>query len=218
MRHRRTPESCDVVGIVHIQQTSLHSAMTLPPQQLRMVIEKEVVCQLPDVVVPTGYALRAYRSGDVASWADTLRQGGFTDWTEARVMEYLKDAERREGSSVVEFGGRIVAATFASRLGNQPHNPSVAVAEPSNIGVLDFVVTHPEHRGRGLGRATCNVVARFLVSRGCARLELGTDDWRLPAIHVYLSMGFQPVMNRSDMPERWAAVIDKLKESGRDHT
>ena len=97
--------------------------MTLPPQQLRMVIEKEAVHQLPDVVVPTGYVLRPYRSGDVASWADALRQGGFTDWTEARVLDYLKDSERKEGSSLVEFGGRIVAATFASRLGNQPHNP-----------------------------------------------------------------------------------------------
>ena len=78
--------------------------MTLPPQQLRMVIEREAVCQLPEVVVPTGYVVRPYRSGDVASWADTLRQGGFTDWTETRVLSYLKNAERREGSSLVEFG------------------------------------------------------------------------------------------------------------------
>jgi len=192
--------------------------MTLHPQQLRMVIDKEAVCQLPDVVVSTDYVLRQYRSGDADSWADALRQGGFTDWTEAKVLGYLKNAERREGSSLAEFGGRIVAATFASRLGNQTHNPSNVVAEPSNIGVLDFVVTHPEHQGRGLGKFTCTAVAKFLVSRGCATIELGTDDWRLPAIHVYLSMGFRPVMNRSDMPERWAAVIEKLKESGRDHT
>ena len=192
--------------------------MRLPPQQLRMVIEREAVLQLPDIVVPTNYALRPYRSGDVASWADALRQGGFTDWTEARVLDYLKDAERSEGSSLAEFDGRVVAATFASRFGNQPHNPSDVVSEPSNIGVLDFVVTHPEHRGRGLGKATCTAVARFLVSRGCATIELGTDDWRLPAIHVYLSMGFRPVMNRNDMPGRWDAVIEKLKESGRDHT
>lgn len=192
--------------------------MTFSPQQLRMVIEKEAVRQLPDVVVPTGYALRPYQSGDVPSWAETLCKGGFTDWTEARVLDYLKDPERREGSSLAEYGGQVVAATFASRLGNQPHNPRGAAAEPSNIGVLDFVVTHPGHRGRGLGKATCTEVARFLVSRGCKTIELGTDDWRLPAIHVYLSMGFRPVMNRSDMPERWDAVIEKLKESGRDHT
>ena len=192
--------------------------MTLPPQQLRMVIEKETVCQLSDIVVPNGYTLRPCRGGDVGSWADTLRRGGFTDWTETRVLDYLKNVERKEGSSLVEFEGRIVAATFASRLGNQPHNPDDDLSEPSKVGILDFVVTHPEHRGRGLAKATCVAVARFLVARGCETIELGTDDWRLPAIHVYLSMGFRPVMNRSDMPGRWAAVIEKLKESGRDHT
>lgn len=192
--------------------------MTLPPKQLRMVIDAASVLELPEVVVPNGYTLRGYLDGDIESWADTLRQGGFTDWTEARVLDYLRDDERREGSSLVEFGGRIVAATFASRFGNQPNDSRGAAAEPSKIGALDFVVTHPEHRSRGLGKATCTAVAKFLVSRGCTSVELGTDDWRLPAIHVYLSMGCRPVMNRSDMPGRWATVIEKLKESGRDHT
>lgn len=174
--------------------------MTLPPQQLRMVIDAASVRELPDVVVPTEYVLRPYRSGDVASWADTLRRGGFTDWTEQRVLDYLKDVERRVGSSLVEYDGRIVAATFASRVGNQPHNQDVAGGEPSDVGILDFVVTHPDHRGKRLGKATCTAVARFLVGRGCKTIELGTDDWRLPAIHVYLSMGFRPVMNRATCP------------------
>lgn len=190
-------------------------ALTLPPKQLRMVSDKASIDCLPDVRLPGGYVLRAYRSGDAESWSDTLRKGGFTDWTEQRVLEYLANDERRKGSSLVEFKGRIVAATFASRLGNQPHNPDVG--EPSEVGILDFVVTHPDHRGKGLGRATCTEVARFLVAHGCDTIELGTDDWRLPAIHLYLSLGFRPVMNRSDMPERWATVIAKLKESGRDH-
>ena len=52
-------------------------------------------------------------------------KGGFTDWTEQQVLEYVVDAERREGSRLVEHNGRIVAATFASRIGNQPHKPDV---------------------------------------------------------------------------------------------
>ena len=127
-------------------------------------------------------------------------------------------AERREGSCLVEHNGRIVAATFASRIGNQPHNPPIGGGNSSQVGVLDFVVTHPDHRGKGLGRATCTEVARFLVSRGCKTITLGTDDWRLPAIHIYLSMGFNPVINRDDMPRRWAAVYENLKETGRDHS
>ena len=37
-------------------------------------------------------------------------------------------------------------------------------------------------------------------------------------VHIYLSMGFKPVMNREDMPGRWEAVLNRLKESGREYT
>ena len=190
----------------------------LPPKQLSMVIDDASVGRLPDVLLPAGYVLRAYRSEDAESWAETLQDGGFGNiWSEERVLEYMEDAERREGSRLVEHDGRIVAATFASRIGNQPHRLPDGGGNSSEVGVLDFVVTHPDHRGRGLGRATCTEVSRFLVARGYKAVRLSTDDWRLPAIHIYLSMGFRPVMNRNDMPERWQTVFEKLKENGRDY-
>ena len=199
------------------EERQYHSTLALPPKQLRMVLDEVSVVRLPDVPLPAGYVMRAYRSGDADSWTEVLQKGEFGRWDEERVLEYLEDAERREGSRLVEHNGRIVAATFASRIGNQPRKPSVGGGNSSDVGVLDYVVTHPDHRGRGLGRATCTEVARFLVSRGCNAISLGTDDWRLPAIHIYLSMGFRPVMNRNDMPGRWAAVYENLKETGRDH-
>ena len=181
-----------------------------------MVIDDASVGRLPDAPLPARYELRAYRFEDTSGWAKVLQEGGFS-WDEERVLKYLEDAERREGSRLVEHDGRIVAATFASRTSNRPSKTAVGDDESSEQGVLDYVVTHPDHRGRGLGRATCTEVARFLVGRGCKAVSLGTDDWRLPAIHIYLSMGFRPVMNRNDMPERWQTVFEKLKENGRDY-
>ena len=189
----------------------------LPPMQLRMSVDAACVVEMPEVKMPTGYVMRAYLPGDVKSWADTLQKGDFGDgWNDMRVLEYLEDTDRREGSRVVEFDGRIVAATFASTRrypADETSNSDNEVAE----GILDFVVTHPDHRGKGIGRATCTEVARFLVGRGYKTVVLHTDDWRLPAIHVYLSLGFKPVMNRSDMPKRWAVVYENLKEGGRNH-
>ena len=190
----------------------------LPSKQLTMVIDATAVGRLPDVELPAGYVVRRYRPGDVSSWAVTLQKGGFESWDEAQVEAFLEVAERREGSSLVEFQGSIVAATFASRVSNRPPMSAVSGADSSEEGVIDYVVTHPDHRGKGLGRATCTEVARFLVSRGCKAVSLNTDDWRLPAIHLYLSMGLRPVMTREDMPSRWADVYRKLKESGRDYT
>ena len=190
----------------------------LPPKQLSMVIDEATVDRLPDVLLPAGYVIRPCRPGDTASWADALRAGGFESWGEEQVLEFLESPERRKGSRVVEWEGRIVAATFATRISNRTPMTDVGDFDPLEEGALDYVVTHPEHRGRGLGRATCTEVSRFLVARGYKTVSLGTDDWRLPAIHVYLSMGFRPLMNRNDMSARWAAIYKKLKESGRDYS
>ncbi len=183
-----------------------------------MIMDAVAVARLPDVSLPDGYAMRAYRHGDAAGWAGALRESGFEEWDEEQVLKFLKVAERREGSRLIEYDGQIVAATFASRISYRPPMNPVGDCGPSEEGVLDYVATHPDHRGKGLGRAACTEVARFLVGRGCKVVSLGTDDWRLPAIHIYLSLGFKPVMHRSDMPARWAAVYEKLKEGGRDHT
>ena len=120
---------------------------------------------------------------------------------------YLADPERREGSRVVSLGRDIVAATFAS-----PQQ------FPSRAGVLDYVVSHPNHRGKGLGRAVCTAVLRFFVDRGYESVVLLTDDWRLPAIGLYLSLGFVPEMTRGDMPSRWKAVMARLEERKRGRT
>ena len=132
---------------------------SLPPKQLAMVFDAAAVGRLPDVAPPDGYVSRTYRPGDAASWADTLQAGGFEEWNEARVEEFLEVEERREGSSLIEHQGRIVAATFASRISNRPPTIGVSGADPSEEGMIDYVVTHPEHRGKGLGRVTCTEVA-----------------------------------------------------------
>ena len=124
----------------------------LPPKQLSMVIDEATVGWLPDVPLPAGYVIRACRPEDTASWACTLRAGGFESWGEKQVLKFLESPERRKGSRVVEWDGRIVAATFATRISNRTPMTDVGDFDPLEEGALDYVVTHPEHRGRGSGK------------------------------------------------------------------
>ena len=190
----------------------------LSAKQLCMVVDAAGVLAMPDVVAPEGYELRGYRPGDEVSLAGTLQAVGFRDCGVDRVLETLADADRRAGSAVVAFEGRIVASTFASRMSSDRVSPVTRMpGEPLREGVLDYVATHPDHQGRGLGRATCTAVSRYLVGQGCKMVSLLTDDWRLAAIHLYLSLGYEPVMNREDMPDRWNAVINELERHGYAH-
>ena len=120
-------------------------------------------------------------------------------WDRQRFDTYFAGSERRTGSYVVEKNGNIVAATFASRS-----------VEPPNTGRVDFVISHPEHRGNGLGRVVCTSVLQYLLSQRYDSAILFTDDWRLEAIGLYLSLGFVPQMTRDDMPDRWSTVMEKL--------
>ena len=122
------------------------------------------------------------------------------------------------GSCVVAHAADIVSATFASRASYRGVALSTLSSDPSNEGVVDYVVTRPDHQGKGLGRATTVCVTKFLIARGYKTVSLSTDEWRLPAIHIYLSLGFKPVMNREDMPGRWEVVLNKLEEGGRGYS
>ena len=178
-----------------------NTAKTLPPKQLSMIIEACTARRLPKAPVPAGFILRPYRPGDEDSWVSLINVGDYgSAWDRSRFDEYMGGPERLAGSRVAEREGVIVAATFASI---QP--------DMENTGRVDFVTSMPEYRGLGLGRLVCSEVARYLVDKGYSRVILFTDDWRLPAIGLYLSLGFQPQMTREDMPERWQAIKRNLE-------
>ncbi len=176
----------------------------LPPKQLSMIITAQAAVRMPVAPHPPGFDLRGYRPGDEDSWVELINTGEFgSDWDRVRFDEYILGPERMTGSRVVERDGVIVAATFAS-----------VQTGMENTGRVDFVTSRPEYRGLGLGRLACRDVVCCLVGRGYSMVILFTDDWRLPAIGLYLSMGFEPQMTREDMPERWERVGRNL-EAGR---
>ena len=172
----------------------------LPRKQLSMVITAEQARRMPEPVLPPGYELRGYLPGDENSWIETINTGEFGSlWDRGYFEEYIRGPERMECSRLVNMDGQVVAATFAS------------VEEgASELGRVDFVVSRPEFRGLGLGRAVCTEVVRSLIEKGYANVMLYTDDWRLPAIGLYFSMGFQPRTDREDMPERWEQIREEL--------
>ena len=176
-------------------------AEELPTKQLSMIITAETAARMPAATPSPGFRLRPYRPGDEDSWVELINTGDYgSDWDRAQFDEYILGPERIPGSRVAERDGVIAAATFASVQPNM-----------DDMGRVDFVTSLPEYRGYGLGRLVCSAVVRYLIDRGYSRVILFTDDWRLPAIGLYLSMGFEPQMTREDMPERWEAIRRNLE-------
>jgi mycothiol synthase len=161
----------------------------------------------PSVDLPDGYALRVFRPGeDDARHRDLMHAVGFTDWDEVALQTWLNRV-LPDGLFVVEHcaTGELVATAMAS------HNPTPL--HPFG-GELGWVAGSNRHTGRGLGRAVCAAVVRRFLSAGYRRIYLLTDDWRLPALSIYLRLGFEPFLYAPDMAERWQTVYEKVGWAG----
>jgi len=95
------------------------------------------------------------------------------------------------------FGGRPYAETLIAEDAGEPvgfalffHNFSTFLAQPGIY--LEDLFVKPEARGRGVGRALLESLARIAVERDCGRLEWAVLDWNKDAIRFYERLGAKP--------------------------
>lgn len=171
-------------------------------KQLQMLWQESRLGSLPEMTIPAGYALRTFQPGDASQYFRLMDSAGFKKWDNETLKPWLAKVLPDGFFIVIESAtGEIVAAAMAT------HNPSDL--HPFG-GELGWLAANPEHIGKGLGTAACAAVTTRFIRAGYRRIYLRTDDWRLPAIKVYLKVGYIPFLFASDMEERWQAVCKKL--------
>jgi len=155
---------------------------------------------LPQPSLPPGYTLRAYRDGDQEAWGDLyaaafaelqgmheLPRNAFLDsplWRPDRVRFACADDVPVACAAAWED-----AALWGPR-----------------VGQVHWVATHPAYLRLGLARA-CVVAALDWMRGHYDSAALITQTFRVPAIRLYVALGFVPSMEAfADMPARWAKV------------
>lgn len=53
-------------------------------------------------------------------------------------------------------------------------------------------------------------MARF-IEIGYRHIHLYTEPWRLPALNIYLNLGYVPFFDVPDAPSRWRAIRAQLQ-------
>ena len=172
--------------------------------QLKMLWPQRLLHAPPQADAPTGYRLRTHRPGDEGAFYQLMDRAGFKDWDDETLAPWLLKI-LPDGWYLIEHvaSGTLVATAMAN------HNPQDL--HPFG-GELGWVAGHPDHAGRGLGRAVCAAVVRHLLHNGYRTLYLNPDDWRLPAISVYFQLGWAPFLYAQDMEERWGEVCRQLNQ------
>jgi mycothiol synthase len=150
------------------------------------------------IKVSKNYSIKQYSKSLEKSWIKLLGMGEFNGvWNENTFQEFMTPIDRQKGSRLIVEENNVVASTFASS----------SIYENKEVGRLDFVVTHPMHRKKGLGKSVCISVINHFIEKNYKKVILQTEDWRVSAISIYLKLGFRPVYSDNNMKKRWQEII-----------
>jgi beta-glucuronidase len=168
-----------------------------------LVLRRANLENLPNLaaLLPEGYILRTRNDDDLPSLT-RLMVAAYPEitWSEEGVRDALITDETVKTTFVIECVGELVATASARW---QPERYP-------DEGYVHWVASNPEHRGKRLGYITTAATLHEFAQWGAKGSILHTDDFRVPAIKVYLNLGFMPVLEHATHLSRWDRLRPQL--------
>ena len=154
---------------------------------------------LPPIVLQQGYALHKASKDCDAVWEAIILDSFGMEFSYEKELDYPDCGPEHCYFAAIDGKDVATAASYT-----KPELPGAAF--------LHMVAAHSKALGKGAGKLAVLAVLHGLKEEGVRECRLFTDDFRLPAIGLYLSLGFEPVIDDEQMRGRWDAVMEKLKE------
>lgn len=145
------------------------------------------------------YLLRQFKEEDRLNYFELLKRAEMGDCP----LDFWLNHILPEAFFVLEHkpSGSIVASCMASHFPNS-RNPFG--------GNLGWLAVDPDHRGNKLAEfLICCVISSFRKA-GYTKIYLGTQDFRLAAIKLYLKTNWIPHIFTNEMNMRWKTIYKNL--------
>lgn len=155
---------------------------------------------LQEINLPPDYEIRTFKKGDEKIWCRIVNEtvGG----------NLKKDDFIKRFSSKKQFDPE---GLFFLYYKTKPCGTVLAWKEDKNLGVLHYLGILPEHTGKNLGYMLSLYALKYFRKKEIKEIFLTTDDFRLPAIKIYLKLGFKPVILDEFHLRRWNKILSILK-------
>ena len=169
--------------------------------QLKMIFNAENT-PLPELTVAEGFRLRTVADSELARYNELRASVKFNVW-EPEQLRNFRSKVLPDSIFLIEeaASGRFAASATAETTDMQDH---------PELGVLGWVMTHPDFCGHHLGRSASIAAMHRLYKAGYRAFSLLTDDFRLAAVKTYLDLGWKPWLYLDDMEGRWRALAEKF--------
>ena len=154
----------------------------------------------PDDSLPSGYLFTTHREEYTERWMRLINKSIGEGWTTELFNEkmLMREGIGPQGIFYILDKDSMVIATATGVLN-----------AGEKTGRLHMVAADETHRGKGLGAPLCARVINYLYDNGMEKIMLTTDDFRVPAIKIYIKLGFVPVLCDETMPGRWKALAEQ---------
>ena len=161
---------------------------------------------VPQHSLPTGFRWRWYQPGDERLWVAIHEVADRYNVVTPTVYEQAFGAHRDALPDRQVF-----------IVDNDDHAVATATAWLDDAGMgegygrVHWVAVVPARQGQGLARPLLTTVLNRLAELGHTRAYLDTSTLRIPAVNLYLSFGFVPLIQTDDDARAWAGIRDRLK-------
>ena len=155
--------------------------------------------------LPEGYTMVSpSEETDLREWGELLKhEKGFGKWTPERVKEEILDHMiAPDAGTLLYYNGRLVGCCATVDKSTKR----------KKIGVGMWLVLEPSHRGlKGLAQALSYRTLAFFVRYGYDKVYAYTDEERLSAIYLYLTIGAVPAYDSVSSFFKWRKIYKRLK-------
>ena len=169
--------------------------------QLMMIFDAENT-PLPELNVAENFRLRGIADSELSAYNELRCSVSFSALKPEQLRILRAKALPNGILAVEEISTGRLAASATAETTDMPEHPEV--------GVLGWVMTHPDFRGHHLGRSVSVGAMHKLYAAGYRAFSLLTDDFRLAAVKTYLFLGWKPYLYQDDMASRWRAISEQL--------
>ncbi|GAA4254641.1 hypothetical protein GCM10022255_060080 [Dactylosporangium darangshiense] len=172
----------------------------------RIMMIRPNLDDLPPSELPEPYTIRWHRDGDAQHWmtiksASDMHHQAPPDYYE-RMYDAHPDSLGQRQAFLCEPSGKPVGTVTAWWFEN--------VDDPS-LGKVNWMLIAPQAQGRGLSKPLLVACCARLAALGHTRAALYTLTQRIPAINLYRSFGFVPLIRHPADVQAWAATNPLMK-------
>lgn len=161
----------------------------------QLIMRHPDLSRVPELVLPEGFELVTHKDGYEKEWENIIESSFGMHFD----FDFLIKAGDYAPEKVlyIKKDGKFIATTSA-----------VENTAYKGEGWFRMVGVHKDAQGMGAGKRISLAALNSLKQRGYKTAVLSTDDHRIPAIKLYLSVGFEPVILDESHKERWEKVME----------